>query len=65
MGIVMVKVMLMEIVNENVIKDEFDNMYGILIFENIIGVIYDYFLSFYIDLDVDGFNNLFVEGKFV
>lgn len=65
MGVVIVKGILIEIMKEKRMKEEFDGMYGFLILENIIGVIYDYFLIFYMDLDVDGFSNLFVVGELV
>lgn len=56
----------MEYVNEaNMTKDEIDKMYGTLISENTIGVFHDHFVSFHLDMDVDGPNNSFVEGKFV
>jgi len=61
----MVKATPMETVNASVTQDELDNMHGTLISENTIGVIHDHFLSFHMDLDVDGPNNSFVEGKFV
>lgn len=48
---------------ENVddLGDKEDDL-GLLIFENVIGVVYDYFIMFYLDMDIDGLmNNLFVK----
>lgn len=53
----------MTYVNGNMSKEEVDKMYGSLISENTIGIYHDHFFCFHIDLDVDGLNNSFVEGK--
>lgn len=55
----------MTYVNGNMTKEELDKMYGNLISENTIGIYHDHFFSFHIDLDIDGPNNSFVEGKLV
>ncbi|KAG0555527.1 hypothetical protein KC19_12G175500 [Ceratodon purpureus] len=64
-GVLMIKATDMTSVDANVTKDELDDMRGTLISENTIGVIHDHFLAFHMDLDVDGPNNSFVQGKFV
>lgn len=61
----MVKATDMESVNGNMTKDELNDMHGTLISENTIAVIHDHFLAFHMDLDVDGPNNSFVQGKLV
>lgn len=56
----------MEHVNEaNMTKEEIDEMYWTLISENTIGVFHDHYVSFHLDMDVDGPNNSFVESKLV
>ncbi|CAK9144270.1 unnamed protein product [Ilex paraguariensis] len=57
-GILMVKgtpYMNMDEVNQQ------ENLYGTLLSENVIGVIHDHYITFYLDLDVDGSNNSFVK----
>ncbi|GMH09499.1 hypothetical protein Nepgr_011340 [Nepenthes gracilis] len=38
-----------------------ENLYGTLLSENVIGVIHDHFVTFYLDMDVDGSDNSFVK----
>lgn len=38
-----------------------DNLYGTLLSENVIGVIHDHYITFYLDMDVDGSDNSFVK----
>lgn len=47
-------------VNMNQVNQH-DNLYGTLLSENIIGVIHDHYITFYLDMDVDGSNNSFVK----
>ena len=65
-GIVMVKATPMSSI-ENATTDGLgdEEMYGTLVSENTIGIHHDHFLTFYLDVDVDGVNNTFVEGKLV
>lgn len=42
-----------------------EDVYGTMVVENTIGVIHDHFISFYLDLDVDGTNNTFIQNKMV
>lgn len=37
-----------------------ENLYGTLLSENVIGVIHDHFITFYLDMDIDGSDNSFV-----
>jgi hypothetical protein len=61
----MVKATEMKSVNANLTKDELGDMHGTLVSENTIAIIHDHFLAFHMDLDVDGPNNSFVQGKLV
>ncbi|CAL9155272.1 unnamed protein product [Musa hybrid cultivar] len=40
-----------------------EDMYGTILSENVIGVIHDHYITFHLDLDVDGANNSFVKVK--
>ncbi|KAF9616704.1 hypothetical protein IFM89_031721 [Coptis chinensis] len=41
------------------------NLYGTLLSENVVGVIHDHYVTFYLDMDVDGSNNSFVKVNLV
>ena len=45
--------------NVNQIKSE-DEIHGTLLAQNTIGVIHDHYVTFYLDMDVDGIDNSFV-----
>ncbi|GMI76358.1 Copper Amine Oxidase [Hibiscus trionum] len=38
-----------------------ENLYGTLLSENVIGVIHDHYITFYLDMDIDGSDNSFVK----
>ncbi|XP_019058261.1 PREDICTED: primary amine oxidase-like isoform X1 [Tarenaya hassleriana] len=57
-GILMVKGTAYE--NKNQVKEQ-EELHGTLLSENVIGVIHDHFVTFHLDLDVDGSNNSFVK----
>ncbi|MFS7988487.1 putative primary-amine oxidase [Helianthus anomalus] len=38
-----------------------ENLYGTLLSENVVGVIHDHYITFYLDMDVDGPDNSFVK----
>ncbi|KAM0069842.1 putative primary-amine oxidase [Helianthus debilis subsp. tardiflorus] len=42
-----------------------DDMSGPLVSENVIGVVHDHFISFHLDMDIDGQNNSFAEVNLV
>ncbi|ERN19283.1 hypothetical protein AMTR_s00069p00020400 [Amborella trichopoda] len=45
--------------------NEEEDLHGTLLSENVIGVIHDHFITFYLDMDVDGSNNSFVKVELV
>lgn len=61
-GILMVKASRLERVQDNEGAPA-DSLHGTLISENTVGVIHDHFLGYYLDLDVDGTKNSFVNRK--
>lgn len=46
--------------NTNQVNNQ-EDLYGTLLSENIVGVIHDHYITFYLDMDVDGSNNSFVK----
>lgn len=46
--------------NTNQVPNE-ENLYGTLLSENVIGVIHDHYITFYLDMDVDGSDNSFAK----
>ncbi|KAK6137683.1 hypothetical protein DH2020_028609 [Rehmannia glutinosa] len=46
--------------NTNQVNNQ-ENLYGTLLSENVIGVIHDHYITFYLDMDVDGSDNSFVK----
>lgn len=40
-----------------------EEMYGTLLSENVVGVIHDHYITFHLDMDVDGSENSFVKVK--
>ncbi|XP_027340750.1 primary amine oxidase-like [Abrus precatorius] len=57
-GILMVKGSTHE--NMNQVRDQ-EYLYGTLLSENIIGVIHDHFITYHLDMDIDGSDNSFVK----
>ncbi|KAJ8767616.1 hypothetical protein K2173_018174 [Erythroxylum novogranatense] len=57
-GILMVKGT--SYVNMNQVTGQ-ENLYGTLLSENVIGVIHDHYITFYLDMDIDGSDNSFVK----
>lgn len=57
-GILMVKGTTYE--NMNQVPDQ-EYLYGTLLSENIIGVIHDHYITYYLDMDIDGSDNSFVK----
>ncbi|XP_059641343.1 amine oxidase [copper-containing] gamma 2-like [Cornus florida] len=47
-------------VNMNQVNQQ-EDLYGTLLSENVIGVIHDHYVTFYLDMDVDGSDNSFVK----
>lgn len=62
-GILMVKGSSHNSVNEAVEANE--ELYGTMLAEKTVGIIHDHFITFYLDLDVDGTDNTFVQNKMV
>ncbi|KAG2664314.1 hypothetical protein I3760_16G076900 [Carya illinoinensis] len=56
-GILMVKGTTYDNINQ--IPNQ-ENLYGTLLSENVLGVIHDHYISFYLDMDIDGSENSFV-----
>lgn len=46
--------------NTNQVSNQ-EDLYGTLLSENVIGVIHDHYITFYLDMDVDGSDNSFVK----
>ncbi|XP_010264175.1 PREDICTED: primary amine oxidase-like [Nelumbo nucifera] len=46
--------------NMNKVPQE-EDLYGTLLSENVIGVIHDHYITFYLDMDIDGSDNSFVK----
>ena len=42
-----------------------EHLYGTFLSENVIGVIHDHYITFYLDMDVDGSDNSFVKVNLV
>ncbi|XP_077235494.1 amine oxidase [copper-containing] gamma 1-like [Tasmannia lanceolata] len=61
-GILMVKGTPYE--NMNQVSQQ-EDMHGTLLSENVIGVIHDHYITFYLDMDVDGSDNSFVKVNLV
>lgn len=38
-----------------------EHLFGTLLSENVIGVIHDHYITFYLDMDIDGSDNSFVK----
>lgn len=57
-GILMVKGS--PFVNMNQVNEQ-ENLYGTLLSENVVGVIHDHYITFHLDMDVDGSDNSFVK----
>ncbi|XP_068325904.1 amine oxidase [copper-containing] gamma 2-like [Pyrus communis] len=58
-GILMVKGTSYE--NMNQVSSSQENLYGTLLSENVIGVIHDHYVTFHLDMDVDGSDNSFMK----
>ncbi|CAM6087427.1 unnamed protein product [Calypogeia fissa] len=63
-GVVMVKASTFETLQDDSNGAFEDSLHGTLISENTVGVIHDHFLCYYLDLDVDGTQNSFVNRQF-
>ncbi|XVF13297.1 hypothetical protein REPUB_Repub08aG0196700 [Reevesia pubescens] len=57
-GILMVKGTTYENMNQVEVQE---NLFGTLLSENVIGVIHDHYITFYLDMDIDGSDNSFVK----
>ncbi|KAH7440977.1 hypothetical protein KP509_03G019200 [Ceratopteris richardii] len=62
-GILMVKGTSHDSIREAAEANE--ELYGTMLAEKTIGVIHDHFITFYLDLDVDGTDNSFVQNKMI
>ncbi|XP_043715787.1 primary amine oxidase-like [Telopea speciosissima] len=60
-GMLMVKGTPLQNMNQVGNKAERDAMSGILVSENAIGVVHDHFVTFHLDMDIDGADNSFVK----
>lgn len=47
-------------VNMNQVNEDGAELYGTLLSDNIVGVVHDHYINFYLDMDVDGSDNSFV-----
>lgn len=47
--------------NMNQVSSSPENLYGTLLSENVIGVIHDHYVTFHLDMDVDGSDNSFMK----
>jgi primary-amine oxidase len=50
--------------NMNQVPEE-EDLYGTLLAENLIGIVHDHYITFYLDMDIDGSNNSFVNVHMV
>ncbi|XP_068669644.1 amine oxidase [copper-containing] gamma 2-like [Aristolochia californica] len=50
--------------NMNQVPPE-EEMYGTLLSENVVGVIHDHYITFYLDMDIDGTDNSFIKVNLV
>ncbi|XP_042486126.1 primary amine oxidase-like [Macadamia integrifolia] len=60
-GMLLVKGTPLENLNQVCSEAERDAMTGTLVSENLIGVVHDHFVTFYLDMDIDGEDNSFVK----
>lgn len=50
--------------NMNQVPED-EDLYGTLLAENLIGIVHDHYITFYLDMDIDGSNNSFVNVHMV